>query len=199
MAKFSFDPHADDEDTAVDAPSLARVYSPQEKALRDNFVREYCIDYDENAAARRIGYNAGVSKEYAKRLMGEPYVSRQIKRQEVSTGGPIDGPPKTPEEELVEFQKRIIAGLVREANYRGAGSSQAARVAALAKLASLHGMDPTIKNSQQLLDKNGNGLDGVMVIPGVMTPEQWEAAAEAQQNALTSANPGAISTPVAIH
>lgn len=154
-----------------------RSYTWREKALRDLFVKEYLVDYDSIGAAMRVGYNRGIAKEYAVRLMDEPYVMRQIAKQE---GAPIEEDEKT-------AKKRIMAGLVREANYRGAGSSQAARVAALGKLAQLYGMEPATKTKTELTGADGQPLtSGQFIIPGVMTPEQWEAAAAKQQAELVS-------------
>jgi hypothetical protein len=149
-----------------------RSYSWREKALRDLFVKEYLVDYDSIGAAMRVGYNRGIAKEYAVRLMDEPYVMRQIAKYE---GAPV-------EEDETTAKKRIMAGLVREANFRGAGSSQAARVAALGKLAQLYGMEPATRNKTELTGADGQPLAaGQFVIPGIMTPEQWEPFAAQQQ------------------
>lgn len=160
------------------AESNERTYTYREKALRDYFVREYLVDYDAIAAAMRIGYNRGIAREYAVRLMDEPYVARQIAKME---GAPA-------EEDSETLKKRIMAGLIREANYKGVGSSQAARVAALGKLAQLNGMEPATKTKTELTGPNGEPLQGPgqFIIPGIMTPEAWEAAALAQQSALVS-------------
>lgn len=161
----------------IQAPSAPkeedeRTYTWREKALRDLFVKEYLVDYDAVGAAMRIGYNRGIAKEYAVRLMDEPYVARQIAKQE---GAPVEEDEKT-------AKKRIMAGLVREANYRGAGSSQAARVAALGKLAQLYGMEPATKTKTELTGPDGQPLTaGQFIIPGVMTPEQWEREVSRQQ------------------
>lgn len=161
------------EDFEITEPEEERQYSYREKALRDFFVKEYLTDYDEVAAAIRIGYPRGVAREFAKRFMNEPYVLREIQRMEGSDIASDD-----PDAE----KKRIIAGLKREANYRGPGSSQSARVAALSKLATLFEMDPKDKKPEE----NDNILDGAFVTPGVMTPEQWAEAAKKQQEELVA-------------
>lgn len=154
-----------------------RMYSYREKALRDFFIKEYLVDYNAIAAAQRIGYNKGIAKEYAVRLMAEPYVAREISR--------LEGAPA--EEDELSIKKRIMAGLIRESNYYGPGSSQAARVAALGKLAQLHGMEPATKTKTELTGADGQPLTaGQFIIPGVMTPEQWAAAAAQQQADLVS-------------
>jgi hypothetical protein len=154
-----------------------RQYTHRERALRDLYVKEYLTDYDPVGAAIRVGYNRGIAKEYAVRFMEEPYVLRQIAKMEAA-------PSDESGEDLMK--KQIIAGLKREANYRGPGSSQAARVAALAKLAHLHGMEPASKVKQEVTGADGAPLAGQIVIPGVMTPDQWEQIAAQQQSDLVS-------------
>lgn len=150
--------------------------SVREKALRDSFVREYLIDYNAHAAAIRIGYGPAYARDYAIRLMEEPYVLHQIKQVECA-------PSEDSEEEM---KKRVMAGLVREANYRGPGASAAARVSALAKLAAIHGMDAPIRSKTEISGLEGQALVGVIVVPGLMTPEEWEIAAAKQQEALVA-------------
>lgn len=175
-----------EDDLPIVEPEQEIVYSFREKQLRDLFINEYLVDYDSVAAAIRVGYGKPYAATFGTRFMNEPYVMREIRRRE----GLVND---ITSEDKEAFKKRIIAGLVREANYRGPGASQSARVAALAKLASLNGMDPTIKTSSELSGKDGQPLGtGLFVIPGIMTPEQWEQAAAAQQEALTSSPPPTI-------
>lgn len=177
------------EDTSVAEPEEERIYTYREKALRDYFVKEYLSDYDETAAAIRIGYPINVAKQYAQRLMNEPYVRRSIKEKEES----VDIPDNDPE----IAKRRIIAGLIREANFRGPGSSQAARVAALSRLASLHGMDPSNKPKEPEIPEG----EGTFVVPGLLTPEEWKARAAKQQEELVNEkpNPSVMPTPPSIN
>lgn len=199
VTKFEFTPEpigtiTVNEEGQVIAPEPEREYSFHEKQLRDRFVQEYMIDYDKVKAAQRIGYGKSYALQYGTMLFNEPYVQREIKRLEGSTSA-VGG---TPEDEEA-FKKRIIAGLVREANYHGSGSSQAARVAALGKLAQLSGMEPAHKSSVDLTTQ-GNAMQGAFVVPGIMTPEQWAEAAAAQQDALTAPEqPAAPADGVVIH
>ena len=100
--------------------------SDKEKALRNAFVRFYLENYDPVAAAIKLGYKAGIANTYATRFMEEPYVLRKI--AECEGHGSND----------LQVIKR---GLVREANYRGAGSSHSARVSALTQLSKIEGME----------------------------------------------------------
>jgi hypothetical protein len=169
------------DDLEIAEPEEERQYSFREKALRDYFIKQYLEDYDSIAAAIRVGYPRSVAKEFATRFMNEPYVLREIYRLE--GGGSVKD--NDPEAE----QKRIIAGLKREANYRGPGSSQAARVAALSRLATLYEMDPAHKKPKD----EENELEGNFVTPGIMTPEQWAEAARKQQEELVAG--GAVIQP----
>lgn len=154
-----------------------RSYSDRELKLRDKFVKEYVKDYNPIAAAQRIGYSASIAREYAQRFMDEPYVARKIRMLE-------DEPPEDMSPE--KMQQRIMAGLYKEANNYGQGSTQAARVAAWAKLAHLQGMEPALKTKNEHTGADGAPLAGQFVIPGVMSPEQWAAAAAQQQQDLVS-------------
>lgn len=158
-----------------------RSYSDRELKLRDKFVKEYLRDYNPVEAAVRIGYSRSIAKEYATRFMDEPYVARKIKQQE-----------EAPVEQLDQetFKKRIMAGLYKEANNYGMGSTQAARVAAWAKLAHLQGMEPASKVKNEITGADGAPLAGTFVLPGLMTPEQWEQAAAQQQEDLVSGKIG---------
>lgn len=167
----------------IEPENLAAELTHREKALRDHFVAEYLVDYDQKSAAVRIGYGASYAGEMAIRLMQCPYVAQQIALKET-----------TNEEESAEvMRKRVIQGLIREANYRGPGCSPSARVAALAKLAAIQGMDAPTRTKTELTGADGSPLGGGMfVVPGIISVEDWEKAAKAQQTALvdSSADPG---------
>lgn len=147
----------------------------QEKELRDLFVREFLTDFDEVAACIRCGFLDSYAKQYAIQFMGETYVRRRIIELSHDVGEKDDKAKKA------ETEQRIITSLFREANYRGAGASHGARIAALSKLASLHGMDAPTKMEQTILHKGG-----VMAVPGIATCDDWEAQAVASQEKLTS-------------
>ena len=160
------------------------------KALRDRFVKEYLNDYDAVAAAGRIGYARQFAREYSYRFMQEPYVLQQIKNAETSIE---DG------ESDEAMKKRIMTGLIREANYRGPGCSQSARVAALSKLASIAGMDAPTRSKLEMTGPDGQPIGGgVFVVPGIITMEEWEKKAAEQQAALVGSGSAAIPNSVAI-
>lgn len=165
----------------MDLPSAQEsTYAPAltaaEMELRDRFVKEYLTDYDWYKAAIRIGYAPAYAKDFGKRFMDEPYVLTKIRAAE---GGDTEDPDP-------EIQKKmIVAGLWREARNMGAGSSQAARVAALSKLSAFFGMDAPKKSQTELTGADGAPLgQGVFVVPGMVTAEEWAVQAEKQQSDL---------------
>jgi hypothetical protein len=161
--------------------SLAPQLTKAEMELRDRFVAEYMTDYDHYKAAIRIGYAPAYAKDFGQRFMNEPYVLRKIKDAEGGTTDDLD----------VEAQKKmIVAALWREAKNMGVGSSQAARVAALAKLSAFYGMDAPKTSKTELTGADGLPLgSGVFVVPGMVTAEEWAKQAEAQQEELIRPSP----------
>lgn len=146
-----------------------RIYTARELALRDLFVKEYLVDHNQVAAAMRCGFNGQIAPQYAHQFMDEPYVQKKLAEAQ-SKLLDIDS-----DEGDIEKQ-RVIAGLIREANYRGPGSSHSARVAALSKLAAIFKLEAA---STQLGEQSG-----VMEVPGVASVENWQQVASAQQEKL---------------
>lgn len=154
-------------DGMVDPNSLSKA----ERELRDRFVIEYLVDFDAYAAAIRIGFSASFASGYAQNFMDEPYVRQRISQMQREQGDP--------KEETDSTKRQIRAALLREAHYRGPGSSHAARVAALAKLMSLYDMDSALKTKNETTLRGG-----VMEVPAIANVEAWQAAATASQGQL---------------
>jgi hypothetical protein len=153
--------------------SFAPALTASEMELRDRFVTEYLTDYDQYKAAIRIGYAPAYAKDFSVRFMTEPYVLTKIREAEGGSTDNLD----------IDVQKRmIVTALWKEAKNMGAGSSQAARVAALSKLSAFYGMDAPKQTKTELTGADGQLLgSGVFVVPGMVTAEEWAAQAEAQQ------------------
>lgn len=135
--------------------------TPEMKATRDAFVAEYLVDWSCSKAWVRIG--GGYTSRYrmGAELLREPYVARRIKEL-------VD----ILAENQITNNKRILAGLVREANYHGRDASHSARVSAFGLLAKINGMEAPTR-----VEHSG----GVMVVPGVHSVDDWERSAiEAQ-------------------
>lgn len=150
----------------------ADIYStPAQKALRDMFVNEYLIDYDAVAAAQRCGFERQFAREFATKFMDEAYVQQRINA--------IKFADMDPQAETKYNQARVKAALMFEAHYRGPGSSHAARVAALSKLAALNGLENPKK-----IEATVKHMGGVMAVPGIAKLDEWEQAASDSQDAL---------------
>jgi hypothetical protein len=154
-------------DRVPDTPEL----SDRERALRDLFVSEYLVDFDQTAAAMRCGFNRKFAIEYGTKFMAEPYVLQKMNLMKFAEVDEVD--------QNEYDSKRVRAALMQEAHYFGPGSSHAARVAALAKLASLIGMDKPLKTEQTI-----NHRGGVMAVPGIASLDDWEKAASESQDEL---------------
>lgn len=144
--------------------------TPKERELRDRFVEEYVIDYDRIKAAIRCGYSESFADTYSNKFLTEAYVQQRIQKAELDEAS-------SPEAEADADRRRIRAALLREANYRGPGSSHAARVNALSQLSKIRDMEASKKVDIKT-------LGGVMVVPGTSDIAGWQQAGMAQQNAL---------------
>lgn len=145
--------------------------SPREKALRDMFVSEYLVDFDEVRAAQRCGFAHQFAVEYARKFMEEAYVQQRINQVKYT---------KLDERAEEEYNHaRIKAALMAEAHYKGPGSSHSGRVAALGKLMSVYGMEAPKK-----IDATVQHRGGVMAVPGIANLDDWEQQASASQDQL---------------
>ena len=123
---------------------LAGNLSKTERALRDRFVDEYVKDYDAFNAALRIGYAEAFAIQYSQQFLREPYTQKRISEVQEQLG-------ETGEE--AQHKKRIIAGLYREANNRGMGSSHGGRVAAYNTLIKMLGLEAPQKSIVEVTEK----------------------------------------------
>ena len=155
---------------------LVGELSPGEKALRTRFVDEYMFDYSATAAAIRCGFGNSFAETYATQFMQEPYVRKMIADRQQALSD-------NPKEEAELTKRRIRAALLREAHYRGPGSSHAARVSALGQLKQVYGMDAPTK-----ISATHEHRGGVMMVPAIADVTDWEAAAVASQEALQKAS-----------
>lgn len=143
----------------------------QEIELRKKFVEEYLVDFNAIKAAIRIGFREQFAKDYSSQFMAEPFVQRLIKERQ-------DESPEDEFEEEEVLKRRVLKGLVREANYFGPGSSHTGRVAALTRIAEITKLSNGDKNV------NVNVTGGVMQVPGIASIEDWQKEAESSQEKL---------------
>lgn len=152
--------------------------SPQEISLRHMFVREYLIDYNGVNAALRCGFASLMAQEYAIRFLAESYVQHLIAEKTIKRKEAEDA---MSEDETREMRRRQVEeALLREAHYKGPGSSQAARVAALSKLSTMYGLDKGALTG----DVNDENRGGVMVVPMMVSADDWEKLAVQSQRKL---------------
>ncbi len=136
------------------------------KERRDRFIAEYLVDFKGPEAIIRSGGSSTTAQKMASQFLHEPYVLKKIRET-------ID----ILEEKNIINRQRVLAGLVREANYQGIGASHGARVSAYSKLASILGMDAPLK-------VEGRFAHGVMLVPLPQSNEEWEKVAEHAQEVL---------------
>lgn len=158
---------------------------PSQKQEYDTFIKEYFKDYDSYRAVLRMNYDGEEALEKAKQLWENPYVQQAIaeiqdNRSALFKQNEERDPNKLPDDFVPNDEEldkqRIVSALFREGFYKGPGSTQSARVSALTKLASIYKLD---------MDKPPEA-DGrsVMIVPGEMSLEDWEAQAKKQQTQL---------------
>ena len=83
------------------------------------FVREYLVDLNATGAARRAGHSERTASEVGYENLRKPQINEAIERALAE---------RAARTELSADE--VIAGLRREANYKGEGSSHSARVSA---------------------------------------------------------------------
>lgn len=162
MAENRSGPYWDD--PRVMEPGL----SPGEKALRDKFVIEYLVDFDEYRAALRVGFLPSVAATYCKQFIDEGYVQREIARLQREQ----QADPKAQQ----GHDRELILSTLRQAMQNG---PYASRVQAAAKFAAILGLDAPIKTQNENIHRGG-----VMMVPAIANVEDWEKAAQASQEKL---------------
>jgi len=135
-----------------------RAYRPNEIAFREVFIREFVKDWHQTRAAIRAGVKPGNASAKASALLQEEYVLRRLNEY-----------IETIDEEALLTRKKVIIGLMNEANDFSMGSSHGARVNAWKTLGKYMGMEITKVESE--VTHKGN----VMVIPASPTGETYDA------------------------
>ncbi len=162
----------------------SRTLSQAEMAIREQVVREYLYDYNWTNACLRCGFRPEFAEDNARRFAQDPYCIWRVKELAREKG--LNPNPEQRQQQVDTDKIDILNALRKEAHYYGPGSSAAARVSALGKLAQLLGMEP-LKQS-----KTETKVQGVMVVPGIADTNSWEAIAEAEQAKLQSETMDAI-------
>lgn len=114
--------------------------SEAQQALYDNFVNEYLKDFDEYAAALRVGFLPAFAAEQSLQLMGNSYVRRRIVEL-----------TRISDEKTKETDRALLENTLREAMQQG---SYASRVAAAKVFAEMNGWskpDTSAANEQAII------------------------------------------------
>lgn len=161
----------DIDDTQWAWAAMSPELTDREKALRNAFVDEYLIDYDETAAAQRVGFQVGFAKDYAVRFMNESYVRQRIEFVKHSKVDTI---------KMEQFDKETVRAVLRKEMHNNFGTA-AARVQAAAKMAAILGMDKPVETKHDHTHKGG-----VLMVPAIANLNDWEALATESQQKLVS-------------
>lgn len=154
----------------------AKTLSVDEMSIREQVVREYLYDYSWTKACLRCGYRPEFAADNAERFSKDPYCLWRVKELAREKG--LNPNPESKAVQVEQDKVDIINALKKEAHYYGPGSSQAARVSALGKLAQLMGMEPPKAVKAEVT------ATGVMVVPGIAKINEWEAVAQQAQQKL---------------
>lgn len=108
------------------------------------FVQEYIVDYNATQAAIRAGYSPKTAYSNGQRLLKHAEVQAAIKEIQ----------DKATDKAIVD-RNMVLAGLLKEAEFKGQGASHAARVSAWEKIGKTMGMfvDKVENNTTLLIEK----------------------------------------------
>lgn len=139
------------EDLTIEVP-IQIPLTPNERDFRDRFVLEYLADFDYTGAAIRLGFPENVAQLYGRKFKHDSYVRQRIAHA-TSTQW------EDPEAVMKQQKQRVLSSLLKEANYKGPGASHSARVAALAKLAQIHGLEAPTKTKSEIIHKGSQNIN----------------------------------------
>lgn len=135
--------------------------------LRRAFVQEYMKSRNAYEACLNLGFMAAYAEDWAKAFMAEGIVRRLIAQAERADDS---------KDLSLERKRNYRAWMEKQATYYGPGASHSARVAAIAQLMKLEGMEPETKSSTEVVHRGG-----VMIVPQLPSPDSWGAVAAKSQ------------------
>lgn len=158
--------------------------TPAMKHRRDVFIQEYLYDFIGAQAWRRMKarvdpddhkpYSAEVAAEQAYMMLNEPYVALKVRET-------IDAM----EEGNMLSRQRVLGMAIREAEFQGFGAKHAGRVGAVKLLMDYlkmtSGAEAAGNRGGGPQGASGGPRGGVMVVPGEVGVDQWEAKAMGAQ------------------
>lgn len=136
------------------------------------YAERYLLIGNTRQAALDVGVPADSVNEFIQNTTKHPEVLRILAEAELEM-------PNF--EDQVSVKKYILKQLMKEANFKGAGAQQSARIAALKAIAELTGIEPPKK-----VEVNSGMQGGMMMVP-LMDAAMWETSAEKMQDELKKA------------
>lgn len=151
----------------IDPLLSEKELSEADYLLRVEFVKWYMYYRNPYDACLKLGFIDPYAEDWARAFMKEGVVRRLIQKAEQ-------------EEDTDKSQeirkKNYRAWMEREATYYGPGSQHGSRVAAIAHLMKMEGMNAPEKTEAEVEFKGG-----VMVVPALQSPDEWgKRAAQTQ-------------------
>lgn len=136
------------------------------------YAERYLLIGNTRQAALDVGVPADSVNEFIQNTTKHPEVLRILAEAELEM-------PNF--EDQTSVKKYILKQLMKEANFKGAGAQQSARIAALKAIAELTGIEPPKK-----VEVNSGMQGGMMMVP-LMDAAMWETSAEKMQDKLKKA------------
>lgn len=133
------------------------------------YAERYLLIGNTRQAALDVGVPADSVNEFIQNTTKHPEVLRILAEAELEM-------PNF--EDQTSVKKYILKQLMKEANFKGAGAQQSARIAALKAIAELTGIEPPKK-----VEVNSGMQGGMMMVP-LMDAAMWETSAEKMQDKL---------------
>lgn len=148
-------------------PLLAQQeLSEEEILLRKEFAKLFCKCHNAYTACIRLGFAQPYAADWARTLMDDCVVRHFIEEEQRYL---------TSEDGLKEAQQEVLIKLRELGDYNGPGASHGARVTAWTNVGKFLGMEPT-KTETEVTYKGG-----VMVVPSLMSPDEWGKMAAKSQ------------------
>lgn len=137
--------------------------------IYEKYAKRYLEIGNPDKAAAEVGVPKDSISEFLRNCKEHPDVQRIL--QEDAMSMPDFNNPD-------DVRRHILKMLWREANYKGAGAQQAARIAALKNIGEITGIEAAKK-----VDLGGANQAGLMMIP-VMDAAMWEESSAKMQKEL---------------
>jgi len=157
----------------VDIQFAQPELSEEEILLREEFAKEYCDDFNAIAACIRLGILGVYAEDWANLFMSEGVTRHLIRERQnyLLTTNFTDYKE--------ELKSEVIQELRRAGHLNGPDSNHGSRVTAWVSIAKILGM-----LDREVIDPGHGVSGGVMIVPAMISPEEWGNEAVASQKQL---------------